>query len=116
MEAHLLVPPIVPPGERPKSSPIIRAQVRRDMLQVTNLRHVLVAVGDPMARALLLLLDGECDRPTLVEALARGLETGEIEKPASKQWPAGPTALRQQLARDLETSLRSLSNMAMLVG
>jgi len=116
VEAHTHVPPIVPPGERPTASPIIRSQVRRELLQVTNLRHVLIAVADPMARALLLLLDGTRDRPALVEALAAGVESGGIPTPPGKEWPREPPALRAQLARDLETSLRALSSMAMLVG
>ena len=78
-------------------------------------RHVQVNVTDPLARALLLLLDGSRDRAALVEELSRGLATGTIKMPG-KQWPSDPAALREGLTRDLETSLRSLAQMSMLTG
>jgi len=63
-------------GERPVASPVVRWQARRQP-SVTNLRHETLRIDDPLARALLVLLDGTRTRPELVTAVATRLPEPE---------------------------------------
>lgn len=56
-------------GERPVASPVVRWQARRQP-GVTNLRHEPLRIDDPVALALLPLLDGTRTRAELATALA----------------------------------------------
>jgi hypothetical protein len=59
-------------GERPLASPVVRWQARRQR-GVTNLRHETLRIDDPLALALLVLLDGTRTRAELVTAFAAHL-------------------------------------------
>jgi hypothetical protein len=63
-------------GERPVASPVVRWQARRQP-SVTNLRHETLRIDDPLALALLVLLDGTRNRPELAAALAGRLPEAE---------------------------------------
>jgi hypothetical protein len=63
-------------GDRPLASPVVRWQARRQP-SVTNLRHETLRIDDPLALALLVLLDGTRARPELVAALAARLPEAE---------------------------------------
>jgi SAM-dependent methyltransferase len=56
------------PGERPVASPLARIQARAGET-VTTLLHTSIEIRDPVARRLLVLLDGTRDRAALTEAL-----------------------------------------------
>jgi hypothetical protein len=58
------------PGERPVASPLVRLQARCDE-PLSSLRHTLVSLEPPLARALLRLMDGTRTRAELAEALRR---------------------------------------------
>jgi predicted O-methyltransferase YrrM len=69
-------------GERPVASPVVRWQASRQSGQsgvtsVTNLRHETLRIDDPLALALLVLLDGTRTRPELVAAVAARLPEPE---------------------------------------
>jgi methyltransferase-like protein/ubiquinone/menaquinone biosynthesis C-methylase UbiE len=81
--------------ERPAASPLARFQVRNGS-RVTSLRHRSVELDNPVARALLPLLDGTRDIPALASALA-GTDT-----PAS--------------VPEIEAGLSRLSELALLQG
>lgn len=63
-------------GDRPIASPVVRWQARRQR-SVTNLRHETLRIDDPLALALLVLLDGTRARPELVATLAAQLPEPE---------------------------------------
>jgi SAM-dependent methyltransferase len=65
--AHVAPPPAARPGERPRASPLARAQAARGAPATTLVGAELAL--DPAAAALLALLDGERDRPALRAAL-----------------------------------------------
>jgi SAM-dependent methyltransferase len=56
------------PGERPLASPLARIQARSGDA-VTTLLHTSIELGDPIARRLLVLLDGARDRAALIDEL-----------------------------------------------
>lgn len=56
------------PGERPLASPLARVQARSEAA-VTTLLHTSVDLRDPIARRLLVLLDGTRDRAALIDEL-----------------------------------------------
>jgi predicted O-methyltransferase YrrM len=63
-------------GARPVASSVVRWQARRQP-SVTNLRHETLRIGDPLALALLVLLDGTRSRPELAAAVAARLPSDE---------------------------------------
>ena len=68
-------------GERPVASPVVRWQARRQP-SVTNLRHETLRIDDPLALALLVLLDGTRTRAELATALAARLPAASARAPA----------------------------------
>src|SRR5205823_11318268 len=71
VEFHLEEPPFtLEPGERPVSSPLVRLQIREGEPVLTNLRHSGVTIHEPLARRMVLLLDGTRDRAALLVELA----------------------------------------------
>ena len=79
---HLHAPQLATdPGERPLASAVARMQVETDDV-VTSLWHDAVKLDDPLARALLPLLDGTRDRAALAAALGAKLEGEDGASPA----------------------------------
>jgi SAM-dependent methyltransferase len=65
--AHVAPPPAAPPGDRPRASPLARAQAARETPVTTLVGSVLAL--DAGGAALVALLDGTRDRPALRTAL-----------------------------------------------
>jgi methyltransferase-like protein/protein-L-isoaspartate O-methyltransferase len=116
VQAHSLAPPVVTaPGERPTASPVARCQVKHGFMQLTNLRHAGVSVRDPLARQLLLLLDGTRDRQALVDQLV-DIVRATVAKETGHPLQQDPAATRAALANDLDKNLTALAKLALLVG
>ena len=64
------------PGERPATTPLVRFQAQHERT-VTNLRHHPVQLN-PLARRLVLRLDGRHDRRDLIECVRECLASGEM--------------------------------------
>lgn len=116
VQGHRHMPPMVTaPGERPVASPVARAQIRHGVPDLTNLRHAPVNVPDPLARHLLLLLDGTRDRPALVDALVDAVRAS-VAKEKGHPLHQDPAATRSALAVDLDRNLAALAKLALLTG
>ena len=99
LQLHLEAPRLATePGERPLASAVARMQVETDDV-VTSLWHESVKLDDPLARALLPLLDGTRDRAALVAALGAKLEARDGASPAEA----------------LEAHLRQFGKLALLL-
>ena len=82
LQLHLRAPPLATePGERPVASAVARLQAEAGDI-VTTLWHESVKLDDPLARALLPLLDGTRNRAELVAALGSQLEREDGASPA----------------------------------
>jgi hypothetical protein len=93
------------PGPFPIANPVARIAARTTHL-LPNLCHRVVAIEDPMSRALVQLVDGSRDRETLTRIVARMVagESGEIT----------PEML-DTIAADLDRNLRLMAHRALLV-
>jgi len=60
------------PGDKPRASPLARAQAAAGADEVTNLKHERIPVAEDMGKGLIALLDGTRDR----EALRRAMRDG----------------------------------------
>lgn len=110
-----LHPPQLPEriSERPAASPLARIQARTSR-EVTNLRHRSVEL-DPVAQAMLCLLDGTHDRSALAAEL-RALALGGPSSVASEDLqPRGPERWREDIDGSLERMLRYFQRSALLV-
>jgi hypothetical protein len=58
-------------SDRPKASPLARAQAAAGATMVASLNHRAVALRDARLRQLLILLDGAHDRPALIHMWAK---------------------------------------------
>jgi methyltransferase-like protein len=100
LQLHLRAPRLATePGERPLASAVARMQVETDVV-VTSLWHDAVKLDDPLARALLPLLDGTRDRAALVATLGAKLEGKDGASPAET----------------LEAHLKHFGKLALLLG
>lgn len=112
VEAHLgPLPWAVAAGERPLGSPLAQAQVRRGDPTLFNLAGNQIDLVDPVIRALLLLLDGNHDRPALrqeVQSVISALQaTNEDREGAPQPPPPDPAAIAGQLDQALDSFARS---------
>ncbi len=83
IELHLFVPPIAyTPGERPYVGRVVPLQLAAGN-RVTNLWHENIDLDDPVARQLVLLLDGTRDRAALQAALGPSFGASRDEPPAA---------------------------------
>jgi methyltransferase-like protein len=92
-------------GERPMTSPLARWQLSAGLTMVTNQRHQSIDLPDESGRALISLLDGTRDREALAAAMAR-------VAPGPEGTPADAAAIE----RALDTSLREMLRLCLLVG
>ena len=105
-EARLHVHPPTPAAQasdRPETTPLSRRQAAAGPL-VTTLRHGYVRLNDPLARLLVVLLDGSRDRPALV----RDLTTAAVDLGA-------PPQIEQQLAAGIDGHLQHLADVGLLL-
>jgi methyltransferase-like protein len=99
------------PGEFPRASRLARWQARRGDL-VTTLTGASVKLEGPLARELLILLDGTRDRAAIVEGLAEGVVAGRIPLSASASI-VDPVQVRDLLRSGLEARLQQLAGLGL---
>lgn len=97
-------------SERPMASPVARWQATRGDF-VTSLFHIAVKVEDEIGRHLLSWLDGQHDHPSLLGKLWQFLQSkSALESKASEE-----SVVRAKLGSELETNLRKLARLGLLV-
>ncbi|HEV2765125.1 MAG TPA: class I SAM-dependent methyltransferase [Pyrinomonadaceae bacterium] len=101
-------------SERPLASPLARLQAQRSEV-VTSLRHTTIRMDDPLARHLLTLLDGNRDRPALLDALLALAHTGALQLQDQGQPLNDPARLQTLLCERIEENLTNLARHALLV-
>jgi methyltransferase-like protein len=103
-------------GERPLASPLARLQIQNREPVITNLRHANVNVEEPLARALVCLLDGTRDRAALLAELTPLVTSGAAPLIVNGQPVTDPAQVSTLLASGLEPNLGRLGRLALLVG
>ena len=107
IELHAQAPRYVrTASERPMATALARAQARRGA-QVTNRRHVVVALTGVL-RLLLSELDGQSDRQALRIVLEKALHDGQLS--------SGEEEKRMSLEEMVDVGLERLAEQALLVG
>ncbi|MEO5900202.1 MAG: hypothetical protein ABIR68_08725 [Ilumatobacteraceae bacterium] len=99
------------PSERPLASPVVRLQAHRSSI-VSNLRHEQIALTG-LGRALVPLLDGRHTRADLLRQLLTMVDDGHLSTSQQRAIPA--EQIEQQLADDIERTLRWLGRAAILL-
>ncbi len=95
-------------SEQPQASPVARYQAAQGW-ELATLWHERFALSDPVARQLIVALDGRHDRRALVEQLVEAIK-------ASGSVPVKePFELRRQVADRLEIALADLARSALLI-
>ena len=102
-------------SERPVASPIARMQLTVGDT-VTSLLHTTLEISDPLARRLILLLDGTRDRSALVEGLLPLLDSGEATVKIDNRPVTDRTAARHLMEDQLEEALRNIARVPLLTG
>jgi SAM-dependent methyltransferase len=98
----------------PRSSALARRQARAGLLVTTQRRRVL-KLDDPVARVLLLHLDGSRDRASLVRLLEWEVAEGRLDLVVEGK-PVEPERLPGVLESLLDQQLRKMAEHALLVG
>jgi methyltransferase-like protein len=112
---------VVPPvctnvvSEHPRVTAFTRRQAARGLL-VTNQRRRVLKLDDPMARTLLLQLDGTHDRGTLVRLLDREVAAGRLDIHVDGHPVVQPERIPAVLEALVEHHLRRMAGLALLVG
>jgi methyltransferase-like protein len=110
-----------PPGytlnvsERPVASPIARRQLALGDT-VTSLLHTTLEIADPLARRLVLLLDGTRDRAALIEGLLPLIDSGEATVKIDNQPVTDRTEARRLMVDQLEEALNNVARIPLLIG
>ena len=86
------------PTDKPRATPLARAQAAAGADEVTNLKHERIPLADDMGKDLIALLDGTRDHEALTQAMGKG--NGGAGTDASRRLPA---------------SLARLADLALLV-
>jgi SAM-dependent methyltransferase len=97
----------VRPGPRPVLSPLARGQLARGREIVADLRHTGSRMDEPIAREMLLLLDGTRDLQAVAAELGRRIDAGEVSLPAG--------AKREDLPADVERAVQDAAARALLI-
>lgn len=114
LELHRYLPPYVrEPGKAPRASALARYQAER-ATRVVNLRHQTVELTR-LDRHVVQLLDGQHDRPALIEALERLVSEGSLDLRGAGPPPHSPERTRTIIAAALEGSLHRLASSALLI-
>jgi hypothetical protein len=98
----------------PRAARLARRQAESGLV-VTNQRRRVLKLDDPMARFLLLHLDGSRDRDALVQLLEWEVAEGRLEV-ALDGGPVEPGRLSTVLEALLDHHLRKMAEHALLVG
>jgi methyltransferase-like protein len=107
-------PFVVSPGPRPQACPWVRFQAARGH-PVTNRRHEKVVL-DAFAKYLLPLLDGQHDRPAVVEALTNLVANGSLVVKTDDHPVCDPQRVRELMSSELDRRLPGLGRSALLIG
>jgi methyltransferase-like protein/2-polyprenyl-3-methyl-5-hydroxy-6-metoxy-1,4-benzoquinol methylase len=99
---------------RPQATAFARRQAAKGLL-VTNQRHRVLKLDDPMARFLLLQLDGTHDRAALLRLLDREVSAGRLDITADGAPIKQPQRIPAVLEAVLEHHLRRMAQLALLV-
>lgn len=102
---------VVEPGVKPKVGKLARLQAQAGH-QVTNRRHEPLML-DEFNRQLVQRLDGERDRPQLVDALVGLVDTGVLGIQKEGKRITDPAAVRQVIAEAVDQNLVQLGRAAM---
>lgn len=101
-------------SERPVASPIARHQLSLGDA-VTSLLHTTLEITDPLARQLVLLLDGTRDRAALVQGLLPLIDSGEATVKVEGQPVTDRIAARRLMEEQLEEALRNIARIPLLI-
>lgn len=100
------------PAERPRASPLVRAQLRGGTDHVTSLQPSTVVLENPVLRELMALMDGSRDRDALLTDLAAAMDASGEALPAN----VAPTAgWRGCLDGELDENLRLAARIGLLM-
>ena len=102
-------------GDRPAVSRLARRQIENGRTLLSSLNHAGVQVEDPIAAALIRLLDGSRDRAGLVRDLAEAIFSGDVPFPQEDGRLPTLQQIADKIARDLDPSLTALARSALLV-
>jgi methyltransferase-like protein/2-polyprenyl-3-methyl-5-hydroxy-6-metoxy-1,4-benzoquinol methylase len=102
-------------SERPVASPIARLQLTLGDT-VTSLLHTTLEIADPLARRLVMLLDGTRDRSALAEGLSPLIDSGEATVKIDNQPVTDKAAARRVMVDQLEEALNNIARIPLLIG
>jgi SAM-dependent methyltransferase len=114
VELHRWQPPAINDvGECPEASPVARYELANGWA-ATTLWHDRFVIDDPIARQLVINLDGRTDRQELIERVAVALAAQESSASGpSPHWPA--STKRDEIATRLDIALKDLAWSATLI-
>ena len=101
-------------SERPVASPLAQLQLQSGN-HITNLRHTSVQMEGPLENRLLLLLDGTRDRTDILHELANLVESGAASLRLNDIEVRDRLKAIEILSKGLETSLKQIAHLALLV-
>jgi SAM-dependent methyltransferase len=115
VELHRWQPPAVNGvSPCPEGNPVARYELANGWA-ATTLWHDRFVIDDPIARALVIDLDGRTDRQTLLARLTAALAAQESSASGpGPHWPS--SSMPDQIAARLETVLKDLAWAGMLIG
>ena len=112
VELHTYLPPIAArPGQRPLASPLARRQAAGGKV-VVDLEHRSVQL-DGISAAVLALLDGNCDRGGVCDAIVERIRAGELKLEALPD--GGREAGRAEIDRIVGEVLEALAKLHLLM-
>ncbi|HWS73443.1 MAG TPA: methyltransferase regulatory domain-containing protein [Thermoanaerobaculia bacterium] len=115
VELHIEPPPCANTvSSRPRASALARRQASQGLL-VTSQRRRVLKLDDPMARFLLLQLDGTQDRAALVRLLDREVSAGRLDVRDGDAPITRPERIPAVLEAIVEHHLRRMAQLALLV-
>ena len=100
-------------GDRPRTTPLIRFQAR-DRAPVVNRLHREIPIN-AMDRAVLSVLDGESDRPGVVQAVTEGVLAGTLDLRRDGRPLTDPEEVRAAVNGELDACFDRLAKLAVLV-
>ncbi len=101
-------------SERPRATDLARRQAAAGLL-VTSQRRRTLKLDDPMARFLLLQLDGVHDRASLLRLLDREVAAGRLDIRVDEQPITQPERIPSVLEALLDHHLKKMAQLALLV-
>ncbi len=112
IELHTYLPPIATrPGQRPLASPLARWQAAQGKV-VVDLEHRSVQL-DGISAAVLAMLDGNCDRAGMCDAIMDRIRAGQLKLEALPD--GGREAPRAEIDRIIGEVLDVLANLHLLM-